>query len=73
VKPAALPGSGIADLVGQSVAGQLAAQHAIADSRTGTAPPDLLLERLQAVLVTGERERLRSFVRVLQKALEARN
>jgi hypothetical protein len=62
--------SGLADAVGQALAGQLAAQHAIAEVRSGTALPDALLARLDAVLVTGDRDRLRAFMRELQKRLE---
>jgi hypothetical protein len=61
----------LADMVGQNLKGQQAAQHALHDLIHSTPSPDLLHERLQAVLVTGEAERLRSFMRVLQKRLEA--
>lgn len=60
-----------AEAVRQAVAGMNAANFALDDLRNMPAP-DLLLERLQAVLVTGEPERLRAFMRTLQKRLEAR-
>ena len=62
--------STLGDLVGQNLAGQLAANRAI-DELGGVADHDLLLSRLQAVLVTGEAERLRAFMRTLQKRIEA--
>jgi len=61
--------AGVADLVRQNIAGQTAASHALHDLR-GIADPDLLHTRLQAVLLTGEPERLRAWVRVIQKRLE---
>lgn len=60
----------VAGVVAQNIAGQTAASHALYDLATTIAAPDLLHDRLQAVLVTGEPERLRAFVRVLQKRLE---
>jgi hypothetical protein len=59
----------VADLVRQNIAGQTAASHALHDLQ-GIPDPDLLHARLQAVLLTGEAERLRAFMRTVQKRLE---
>lgn len=59
------------ELASQCIAGQQAAQRAISDLTCTTPPPDLLNERLQAVLMTDEPERLRAFMRTVQKRLEA--
>ena len=64
--------AGLADLVRQNIEGQTAANHAIHDLGATIPSPDLLHERLQAVLVTGDAERLRAFMRTLQKRMECR-
>lgn len=60
----------IADQVADNIAGQTAANKALFDIRSGRADPDLLHDRLQAVIVAGGAERIRAFMRVLQKRLE---
>lgn len=62
--------AGIADLVRQNIAGQTAASHALHDLRTSIPDQDLLHTRLLAVIATDEHERLRAFVRTIQKQLE---
>lgn len=60
----------IADQAADNIAGQLAANKALADLRNSIPDPDLLHDRLQAVILAGGVERLRAFMRVLQKRLE---
>lgn len=60
----------IADLVRQNIAGQTAASHALHDLRDSIPDQDLLHSRLLAVIATDEHERLRAFMRTLQKRLE---
>lgn len=60
----------MADCVMGTVQGCLAAQRVINTVRQGCAPADALLEALQAVQATGEPERVRGFVREVQKAVE---
>ena len=59
----------VADLVRQNIAGQTAASHTLFDLK-GIPDQDLLHARLQAVLLSGEPERLRAFCRTVQKRLE---
>lgn len=59
-----------ADLARQAIAGQTAANRARHDIAAGLAEPDLLHARLQAVIATGEPERLRAFGRTVQKWIE---
>ena len=60
----------VTDLVAQNCAGQADARRVLHDIRHTIPSPDLLHERLQSVLLTAEKERLRAFCRRLQKALE---
>jgi hypothetical protein len=62
--------AGHPDAVQQALAGHQAARQALADVRSGVSHPDALLARLDEILVSGSRERLRAFVRELQKILE---
>lgn len=58
------------DLVVQAIDGQTSANKLVHQIRSGIVEPDLLHDRLQAEFVLGKPERVRSFCRVLQKALE---
>lgn len=60
----------VAELADQSIKGQLAADRALADLAKGHASPDLLHGHLQALQATGQPERVRGFLRVVQKRLE---
>lgn len=57
-------------LVEQSIQGQRHANGLIADLRDSVADQDALHDRVRAVMANGERETLRSMLRVVQKALE---
>jgi len=65
-----MSGAHLADLAQQAIAGQTAANRARHDIAAGHADPDLLHDRVRAVLATGEPERLRAFCRTLQKWIE---
>jgi len=55
----------------ETLRGHSAALEAIQDARSGTASPDLLHARVQAVILSDSPERLRGFLRTIQKAVEA--
>lgn len=55
----------------ETLRGHSAALEAIQDARSGTADPDLFHARLQAVILAGSHERLRGFLRTIQKAVES--
>lgn len=59
----------LGDLVAQNIAGQYAAQRVI-DKLPGTFDADLLYAQVVAIVALDEPERLRSFCRQIQKALE---
>jgi hypothetical protein len=61
----------IARAVLQTCEGQTAASHLLYDLAHTIAHPDALHDQLQAVLVTGEPERLRGWARTIQKRLES--
>lgn len=61
--------SGRRDDVWAAIEGNAAAVRVIDDLRRTASPPDTLYAALQAVLAIGQRERLRAFVRTLQKAI----
>lgn len=54
-----------------NIAGTQAAQKLVHAIRLGHAKPDALLEALNAELDRGDAERLRGFVRTVQKCLES--
>lgn len=58
-----------ADDVWQAIEGNAAAVRVIDELRRTAAPPDALYAALRPVLDTGQPERLRAFVRTLQKAI----
>ena len=58
----------MADAVSQFLRGSLAAQRAVAAVRGGTADPDLL--HAEVLQCDGEPERLRGFLREVQKTME---
>ena len=60
------------DPVMAAIRGCQAAQEAIAEVRTGYAPPDAMFRALQAAVSTGDTDLLRAFARQLAKALEQR-
>lgn len=51
--------------------GHSAALDVIEDARRGCADPDLFYARLRATVLIGTEERLRGFMRTLQKTIEA--
>ena len=57
--------------VAECLEGQRAASHALHDLGATLPHPDLLHDRLQAVLLAGNPERVRAFMRVIQKRLES--
>ena len=61
----------LADMVMSALSGCQAAQHVLFDIRRGIAHPDALHAALQAELAQADSERLRGFMRELQKRLEA--
>lgn len=63
-------GAAFSDLVDQNLAGQKAANNYLNDVRTGVSTHDALFDRVRLIASTGENERLRSFCRVIAKALE---
>ena len=54
----------------QTIDGHQAAENALRDLGATIASPDLLHERLQAILLTREPEKLRAWCRAVQKRLE---
>ena len=60
----------LADMVMSALSGCQAAQHVLFDIRQGIAHPDALHAALQAELAQADSERLRGFMRELQKRLE---
>lgn len=61
----------VVDQVMQTLEGQRSSHRVLHDLLAGIPDPDLLHAHLQAVLLTGEPERLRAFCRTLQKRLES--
>lgn len=59
-----------AEAARQACEGQLAAQRALYAIQQGTADPDALHAALAAVHLSGEPERVRAFVRTIQKTIE---
>jgi hypothetical protein len=68
--PADLPGPPHAAAEASAIAGDSDAQRLLLALRDGGAPADLLLEVLHQVQTANDAERLRSFMRRVQKALE---
>lgn len=58
------------DAVLSCIRGQADAQALLTRLRTGVAPADALLVDVLEVQATNDRERLRGFVRAIQKTLE---
>ena len=57
-------------LASQTIDGHQAAESALRDLGATIPAPDLLYERLQAVLLSREPEKLRAWCRAVQKRLE---
>lgn len=64
------PWAPVADIIMPSVRGAADAQRLLFAIGQGCAPADLLLEGIEQAQALGDREYLRSFVRVVQKRLE---
>lgn len=56
----------------ETIKGHDAALSAMEDCRSSCADPDLLYARLRATILIGTEDRLRGFMRTLQKTIEAR-
>lgn len=65
------PHAAMADSVMENIRGSEAAKAVVSLIARDVSDPDSLLDALQAVLVTLHRDRLRGFLRQIQKALEA--
>lgn len=63
--------SGDTSTVMEVLKGHSAALDVVEDARRGCADPDLFYARLRATVLVGTEERLRGFMRTLQKTIEA--
>lgn len=66
----ATPSPTLADVAMSAIKGGQDAQRIAFTLRDGTAPADALLDALKAVEAIGDAERLRGFMREIQKRLE---